>query len=155
MFRAAHFEPAAIIGFDPSVPFYLSFELIQRYLQNPRMQYDLLGVEDLDVFDQAFDIAMCMGIVYHHRSPIPILKRLLKTLRVGGFAIIESQTIPGDGSYALFPEERYAKARNVYFMPTKDCLINWGASGRVQKRRAGRPYQGNDRRTKKYGVDGL
>ena len=26
---------------------------------------------------------------------------------------------------ALFPEDRYAKARNVYFMPTRDCLINW------------------------------
>ncbi len=125
MFRAAHHQPNAIVGFDPSVPFYLSFELIQRYLQNDRLQYELLGVEHLDVFDQAFDIAMCMGIVYHHRSPIQILKRLLNTLRVGGIAIIESQTIPGNGSLALFPEERYAKARNVYFVPTKDCLVNW------------------------------
>lgn len=125
MFRAAHHDPAAVVGFDPSVPFYLSFELMQRYIQDARLQYELLGVEHLDVFDQAFDIAMCMGIVYHHRSPIPILKRLLKTLRVGGFAVVESQSIPGDGSYCLFPEERYAKARNVYFVPTKDCLVNW------------------------------
>lgn len=125
MFRAAHFEPETVYGVDPSVPFYLSFEMMQRYLQNPKLQYDMLGVEDLDVFDRTFDVALCMGIVYHHRSPIPILKRLLKTLRVGGHAIIESQTIPGDESYALFPKERYAKARNVYFMPTKDCLINW------------------------------
>ncbi|MEM9410531.1 MAG: tRNA 5-methoxyuridine(34)/uridine 5-oxyacetic acid(34) synthase CmoB [Planctomycetota bacterium] len=125
MFRAAAGDPEAIIGLDPSIPFYLSFELMQRYLQNEKLQYELMGVEDLEVFDQAFDIALCMGIVYHHRSPIPILNRLLKTLRVGGTAIIESQTIPGEGSMALFPEERYAKARNVYFMPTKDCLINW------------------------------
>ncbi len=125
MFRAAAHEPDAIIGFDPSVVFYLAFEMFQRYLQRPQLQYELLGVEELDVFDRAFDIAMCMGIVYHHRSPIPILNRLLKSLRVGGFAIIESQTIPGEGSMALFPEKRYAKARNVYFMPTKDCLVNW------------------------------
>ena len=125
MFRAAHHNPSAVVGIDPSVPFFLSFELMQRYLQLEHMQYERLGVEHLDVFDQAFDVALCMGIVYHHRSPIPILNRLLKTLRVGGRAIIESQTIPGEGSMALFPEERYAKARNVYFMPTKDCLINW------------------------------
>jgi tRNA (mo5U34)-methyltransferase len=49
----------------------------------------------------------------------------LKTLRLGGFAIVESQTIPGDGPWALFPPERYAKARNVYFIPTKDCLLGW------------------------------
>ena len=66
-----------------------------------------------------------MGILYHHRSPVEILRSLLSTLKVGGFAIIESQSIDGDGSMALFPEDRYAKARNVYFVPTKDCLINW------------------------------
>ena len=125
MWRAAAHDPAAIVGLDPSAVFYLAFEMFQRYLQRPELQYELLGVEELDIFDRAFDVAMCMGIVYHHRSPIPILNRLLKSLRVGGFAIIESQTIPGEGSMALFPEDRYAKARNVYFMPTKDCLINW------------------------------
>ena len=125
MFRAAAHEPGRVIGIDPSVPFLLSFELMQRYLQMPNLQYERLGVEDLEVFDRAFDIALCMGIVYHHRNPIVILNRLLKTLRVGGIAIVESQTIDGEGSIALFPEERYAKARNVYFMPTKDCLVNW------------------------------
>ena len=68
---------------------------------------------------------MCMGILYHHRSPIDILKDLRQTIRVGGFAIIECQTIPGSGTTALFPADRYAKARNVYFVPTADCLINW------------------------------
>ena len=125
VFRAAASEPGKIIGIDPSVPFLLSFELFQRYLQLPNLQYERLGVEDLEVFDRAFDIALCMGIVYHHRNPIVILTRLLRTLRVGGFAIVESQTIDGEGSMALFPEERYAKARNVYFMPTQDCLVNW------------------------------
>ena len=89
------------------------------------LQYERLGVEHLHVFDKAFDLAFCMGILYHHRSPIDILKNLLQTLQVGGTAIIESQTIDGDGSFAIFPTERYAKARNVYFVPTRDCLINW------------------------------
>ena len=125
MFRAAELNPYSIVGIDPSIPFYLSFELMQRYLKLPQLQYDLLGVEELDVFDRSFDMVWCMGILYHHRNPIVILRRLLQTLRVGGAAIIESQTIPGQGSHALFPEERYAKARNVYFIPTADCLINW------------------------------
>lgn len=125
MFRAANGQPKCVLGLDPSIQFYYSFEMMQRFLRLEHLQYDRLGVEHLHVFDQTFDIALCMGILYHHRSPIEILRDLKKTLRVGGFAIIESQTIPGNGTMALFPEDRYAKARNVFFVPTKDCMVNW------------------------------
>jgi tRNA (mo5U34)-methyltransferase len=125
MFRAAAHNPALVLGLDPSVAFFYAFELIQRFLHREYLQYERLGHEHLPLFDQAFDIAICMGIVYHHRSPLDILRNLREAIRVGGFAIIESQTLPGDGSLALFPEDRYAKARNVYFVPTRDCLINW------------------------------
>ena len=125
MFRAAAMNPALSVGLDPSVPFYLLFEMVQRFLQIPNMQYERLGCEDLKVFDRCFDVALCMGILYHQRNPVQILRDLRNSLAVGGHAVIESQSIPGDGSMALFPENRYAKARNVYFVPTKDCLVNW------------------------------
>ncbi len=125
MFRAAADKPKAVLGLDPSIQFYYVFEMMQRFLQLPNLQYERFGLEHLYVFDQAFDIAMCMGVLYHHRSPIEILRNLRQTIRVGGFAIIESQSIDGKGSTALFPEARYAKARNVFFVPTKDCLVNW------------------------------
>ena len=125
MFRAAAHEPKLVLGLDPSIQFYYVFEMMQRFLQLPTLQYERLGLEHLYVFDQAFDIALCMGVLYHHRSPIEILRNLRQTIRVGGFAIIESQSIDGEGSMALFPEDRYAKARNVFFVPTKDCLVNW------------------------------
>ena len=125
MFRAAAHQPAAVLGMDPSIQFYYMFELVQRYLRLDNLQYERLGLQHLYIFDQEFDIAMCMGILYHHRSPIDILRSLRQTIRVGGFAIIECQTIPGSGTTALFPSDRYAKARNVYFVPTADCLINW------------------------------
>ena len=101
------------------------FEMVQRFLQIPNMQYDRLGCEDLTVFDSCFDWALCMGILYHQRNPVQILRDLRNSLVVGGRAIVESQSIPGDGSMALFPKDRYAKARNVYFVPTQDCLVNW------------------------------
>lgn len=125
MFRAAAMNPELLIGLDPSIPFYLMFEMVQRFLQIPNMQYDRLGCEDLTVFDRCFDWALCMGILYHQRNPVQILRDLRNSLVVGGRAIVESQSIPGDGSMALFPENRYAKARNVYFVPTQDCLVNW------------------------------
>ena len=125
MFRAAAEQPKAVLGLDPSIQFYYVFEMMQRFLQLENLQYERLGLEHLYVFDQAFDIALCMGVLYHHRSPVEILRNLKQTIRVGGFAIIESQSIDGEGSMALFPEDRYAKARNVFFVPTKDCLVNW------------------------------
>ncbi len=125
MFRMMADDPALVLGLDPSIPFYLWFETVQRFLQIPNMQFERLGAEHLTVFDQCFDLALCMGILYHQRNPVQILRDLRNSLVVGGKALIESQSIPGEGSMALFPEDRYAKARNVYFVPTKDCLVNW------------------------------
>jgi len=39
--------------------------------------------------------------------------------------ILETQGIPGEQPYALFPEKTYAKAPGTYFVPTRSCLINW------------------------------
>ncbi len=125
MFRAAAQDPEIVLGMDPSIQFFYSFELLQRFLQLKNVQYERLGAEHLYVFDQAFDLALCMGVLYHRKNPLEVLESLRRSLRVGGSAIIESQTIPGESTTALFPEDRYAKARNVFFMPTKDCLINW------------------------------
>lgn len=125
LFRAAAQNPRAVLGMDPSIAFYYAFELVQRFLNRQNLQYERMGFDQLYLFEKTFDVALLMGILYHHRSPIDILRNLIPTLRIGGTALIECQTIPGEGSTALFPEKRYAKARNVYFMPTKDCLINW------------------------------
>lgn len=125
MFRMMADDPKLVVGLDPSVPFYLWFETVQRFLRIANMQYERLGAEHLQVFDQCFDVALCMGILYHQRNPVQILRDLRNSLVVGGRAVVESQSIPGEGSLALFPEDRYAKARNVFFVPTKDCLVNW------------------------------
>ena len=125
MFRAAADQPDVVIGFDPSLQFELTFALFQRFARLKNLFYERLGAEHLHVFDRAFDVALCMGVLYHRKNPLEILQQLRKTLRVGGLAIIESQTIPGAGSLALFPQERYAKARNVFFVPTRDGLVNW------------------------------
>ncbi len=125
MYRAAGQNPKMVLGLDPSVPFYLQFELFQKYAQNPALQFELLGAEHLDVFQQSFDVVMCMGILYHQRNPLAILKNIFGCLQPGGICLIESQIIPGAEAVALFPEDRYAKARNVFFVPTTQCLINW------------------------------
>jgi tRNA (mo5U34)-methyltransferase len=125
MFRASEFGPELVLGFETSERCWYSFELLQRFIQNSSLDTLLLGVEKILLFPQFFDVVLCMGILYHHRDPLSILKNLYKALKPGGQIIVESQCIPGEEPVALFPRDRYGKARNVYFVPTSSCLTSW------------------------------
>ena len=39
--------------------------------------------------------------------------------------MLETLVIDGDVNSVLVPQERYAKMKNVYFIPSVYCLINW------------------------------
>ena len=119
MFRAAKDDAKAVIGFDPSIYCQSKFNFLQRYLQFPNVQFERLGHEHLFVFDRTFDIALCMGVLYHHPGPVEVLRRVKNTIRVGGFAVIECQTIPGEGSHAICPPDRYAQSPQCLFCPNQ------------------------------------
>ena len=85
----------------------------------------MLGVEQIGLFENCFDVIFMMGILYHRVSPIEVLRETLKALRPGGTLIVESQAIPGPDPIAIFPEKTYAKAPGTYFVPTGPCLVNW------------------------------
>ncbi len=125
MFRASAQNPRFILGIDPSEKFFYCFELMQRFLQNPRLQYEMLGVEHMPMFQKTFDVVFCLGILYHHRSPLDLLRGILQSMKPGAQLIVESQAIPGSEPVALCPPGRYAKARNVHFVPTAACLESW------------------------------
>ena len=38
---------------------------------------------------------------------------------------LEGQIWPGEGSFCFFNEDRYSKAKNVYFIPTLDAFVGW------------------------------
>ncbi len=117
--------PEAVVGIDPSESFYLAFELMQGFAQRTELQYEALGVEEIGLFEEMFDLVLCLGIVYHQRDPLTMLRNTRAAMKSGGVLILESQAIPGDAQVALFPTDRYAKARNVYFVPTASCMCAW------------------------------
>ena len=125
MFRALSANPRLLYGIDPSERTLYQFELFQRYLQDPRVQYDLLGVEHVPLFPDFFDVALCMGILYHQRSPYQMLMDTRDCLRPGGMLLLESIVIPGDEPTALCVPDRYAMMRNVYFITTVAALEVW------------------------------
>jgi len=66
-----------------------------------------------------------MGVLYHRRSPIDHLYELRGALSQGGELVLETLIIEGGRGEVLVPERRYAKMRNVWFIPTVEELIHW------------------------------
>ncbi|MCB2180993.1 MAG: tRNA 5-methoxyuridine(34)/uridine 5-oxyacetic acid(34) synthase CmoB [Desulfobulbaceae bacterium] len=125
MFRMAHHEPLAVIGFEPYHHHYFTFKTLNSFAGLANLHLELLGVEHLFLYEKCFDVIFLMGIIYHRISPVEMLKDLKKSMKAGSTLIVESQAIPGNDPVALFPEERYAKVPGTYFVPTAACLKNW------------------------------
>ena len=125
MFRMAQHNPRLVLGFEPYLHHYNAFQTLNRMAGFDNLHTELLGVEHLGLLENSFDLILLMGILYHHASPIAILRDVKQALKPGGALIVESQIIPGQDPVALFPEGRYAKAPGTYFVPTAPCLANW------------------------------
>lgn len=125
MFRMAHQQPGLVIGFEPVAKHFWNFQLLQQWIRQPNLYFELLGVEHLDLYPRFFDTIFCLGILYHHTDPVGLLRKLHAALAPGGEIVIDCQGIPGTEPVALVPKGRYAGARGIWFLPTQSCLEHW------------------------------
>ena len=114
-----------VIGIDPSLLFVVQFYALKHFV--PKLPVDVLplALEQLPTNLQAFDTVFSMGILYHRRSPIDHLLQLRDCLRPGGELILETLIIEGKLAEVLTPKNRYAKMRNVWFIPSLATLERW------------------------------
>ncbi|MCH5336403.1 MAG: tRNA 5-methoxyuridine(34)/uridine 5-oxyacetic acid(34) synthase CmoB [Campylobacter sp.] len=124
MFKMLEFNPAKLIGFDPSVKYRLQFELINA-LAKTQIKYELLGVEDLSTYALKFDVIFCLGVIYHRMDPIKMLKDLKMSLNKGGVVFLDTMYIEDEREIALFPRKTYSKISNIFFIPSILALRNW------------------------------
>ena len=124
MFRMLTQNPKMVVGFDPMAIFKIQFDFINHFVRSDKIIYELLGVEHIPMYGEKFDTIFCLGVLYHRSDPISMLKQLKQGLSSNGEAIIDTFIIEGDDEIALTPK-RYAKMRNVYFIPTIKALQNW------------------------------
>ncbi|MDR2550607.1 MAG: tRNA 5-methoxyuridine(34)/uridine 5-oxyacetic acid(34) synthase CmoB [Desulfobulbus sp.] len=125
MFRMVHHRPALVLGFEPYVQHYYTFNTLNAFAGQRHLRVELLGIEHLPLFPACFDVIFCLGILYHRPSPLDALHDLHTALKPGGWLIVESQAIPGEEPVALFPRTTYAKVPGTWFVPTGACLFNW------------------------------
>lgn len=114
-----------VVGIDPSELFLMQFLAIKRLAGNPAGIHLLpLGIEQMPAL-AAFDTVFSMGVLYHRKSPIDHLQQLHDLLHPGGQLVLETLVVEGDEQQVLVPTDRYAKMRNVWFLPSAEALKLW------------------------------
>lgn len=127
MFRMLQYHPRVVLGIDPSDLFFFQFHTILNNIPAHSLAYLPIKFEQLMGFDHWFDTVVCMGILYHQRSPIEALRQLRQLIKrgKGGVLVLETLVIDGNENYSITPETTYAKMANVYYLPTLPCLMTW------------------------------
>jgi len=114
-----------VLGIEPFLISVLQFQVMQRYLCDPRHHVIPIGIEDVPPNLASFDSVFSMGVLYHRRSPLDHLFELKGCLRPGGQLILETLIVEGDQETIFMPQGRYAKMRNVWFLPSIAALTLW------------------------------
>ena len=125
LFRMADQQPAMALGVEPYLSYVFQFEALNRYAALPNLHTLPITFEELPDMPGWFDTIFSMGILYHRRSPVDSLMEIRQKLRQGGELVLETMIIEGDGPMALCPQDRYAKMRNVHFLPSLPVLTSW------------------------------
>jgi len=116
-----------VVGADPSQFFLTQFHTIKKYVGEAPVHLLPFKSEELPAFTQefkgrGFDTVFSMGVLYHRPSPIRHLQELKSFLRPKGELVLETLVLAGDDDRILIPQDRYAKMRNVWFIPTTPVL---------------------------------
>ncbi|HMO17215.1 MAG TPA: tRNA 5-methoxyuridine(34)/uridine 5-oxyacetic acid(34) synthase CmoB [Oligoflexia bacterium] len=118
-FRMRKDGAKSVISLDPSEKFFYQFELFQKFAKDPYTQYEPLSFEYAGMLGHKFDIVSCMGVIYHQKNPLYLLECCKEALnRKKGTLILESMVLDSNKNESFFPPGRYAKARNVFFIPS-------------------------------------
>ncbi len=118
-------SPALVLGIEPSVLFNLQFMALQKYLRREKIHVLPIGIEQMPEDMCWFDTVFSMGVLYHRKSPIDHLLKLNSLLADGGELCLETLVIDGDAGRVLLPRGRYARMRNVWFIPSAPELAAW------------------------------
>ncbi len=113
-----------VVGIDPSQLFFCQFQAIKHFHPDPAVHLLPIGIDDMPEL-KTFDTVFSMGVLYHRRSPLDFLQQLKNQLRPGGQLVLETLVVPGDAQTVLVPTDRYAKMRNVWFIPSTAALELW------------------------------
>ncbi|MDD5597947.1 MAG: tRNA 5-methoxyuridine(34)/uridine 5-oxyacetic acid(34) synthase CmoB [Victivallaceae bacterium] len=113
------------VGIEPYKVFVMQYWAMRHFLKKDSVWALPLGLEDMPEQMRVFDTVFSMGVLYHRKSPMDHLLEICGMLRPGGEMVLETLVVEGDENTVLVPEGRYAKMRNVWFLPSTSALEKW------------------------------
>jgi len=125
MFKMAAQNPLMVLGVEPQSSFYFQYLAMQKFLNLGNVYCLPIPHDELPKMDKYFDKVFCMGVLYHRKSPIEMLKSIFDSIRPGGEVILENLVIDSKNNFCLFPKNRYAKMRNIFFIPDLLVMESW------------------------------
>ena len=125
MFRAAAHAPLMVIGLEPQSYFYFQYLVIQKILNQDNVFCLPIPHDEWPKTSGYFDTVFCMGVLYHRPSPVEMLRSIHESMKKGGELVLENLVLETRQNLCLFPEDRYAKMRNVYFIPDFLVMESW------------------------------
>jgi len=123
--RMAGEHAKLVVGIDPTMFYVMQFQAIQKYIDHSSVSVLPIGIDDVQQDLNHFDTAFSMGLLYHRRSPLDHLLQMRSFLRDDGQLILETLIIDGPLGKVLTPKDRYAKMKNVWFIPSPATLELW------------------------------
>lgn len=125
MFRMARQNPRLVLGLEPQHAFYFQFHAINHYARQKNLFTLPISFDAMPGTEGSFDTIFCMGVLYHRRSPLDMLGKIHEMIRPGGELVLENLILESQEDICLFPQERYAKMRNVFFIPSLKVMESW------------------------------
>lgn len=114
-----------VMGIDPYLLSNVQFHVVNKYIRSEKVNLLPIKMEEFPGGTRFFDTVFSMGVLYHRKSPFEHLGELKSALKPGGELVLETLIIDGDENSILVPRDRYAKMRNVWFIPSVLALENW------------------------------
>ena len=114
-----------VVGMDPTLLFLMQFLAVKKYMPDANINIVPLGIQSLQNTPLNFDTVFSMGVIYHRRDPVEHMHQLMACLKPGGELVLETLVVEADKAIALKPEDRYAKMKNVWAIPSQKLLVEW------------------------------
>ncbi len=125
MWRMRAQGASSVLGIDPGVLFMLQFQALQHYINDKAVSILPLTMETLPTNMHSFDTVFSMGVLYHRKEPRAHLAELRQAMVPGGELVLETLVALGEDESELNIEERYARMRNIWSLPSVPLLAKW------------------------------
>ena len=113
------------LGIEPFLLFNYQFQAIRSLISSPPNAFILpLKLEQMPN-ESIFDTVFSMGVLYHQKDHSLHLQQLKNVMSKGGELVLETLVIDNKHGDQIIPEDRYARMRNVWCLPSTDTLHTW------------------------------